>query len=652
MRKSDKKRKVKRRVKHIFAKSARYSKAESEAMHLPDPISPVEFLKVIRLPQKDNIKTELDMELTPYLKAPIKRIADYRVQTIIIIAPTQSGKTVVIQVAVAWSIDQDPGPLLYSLPDEKTAKRLLEEKIVNMIRETPCLRKRIRSLRDVSRSGIKLDSMTIFPAWSHSIPTYGSSPKKRVVSDEVRLFDLAIGKESNALKLSDDRLTTYKNMGIGQHIMVSSPSSEGDLLHQQLDIPGTTILKWHVPCPECDEYQLLDFFVNVKKPDKNHKEARCICKFCGANFTDTDRKKSWNNLGTYAPEGHVITKDNAVPGDVVSDIKDTSRIVFWWDSCVSPFRSFNQMQDEYRAAKDKPHDYINFLQCWLARFRTMSATKTSVDKIKTHKDKSYVKGEVPGGVRLLMTGIDTQDDSLYYVVLGFGFYCEVWLIDENMIPCEMETTTWIDLQGIVKGHILDKHYLGKNGETWKVGFGSWDSGGHRTKEVYMAVRSLRGRIVAMRGHHKLTRSVLYSKKETHYNIRRDEYLAETEHKMSAEKDFHLPHNVSFDFMRQFANMQRQRTPDRSGKSKWSWSSTGDEHFRMACVYAFACLDISLGKRGDFRGRLRDKSFKLNPKITAKQETDADPVEDKGKEDPFKRRERIQGHRSREHFKWK
>ena len=57
-----------------------------------------------------------------------------------------------------------------------------------MIYSTPELKKRIRRVKDVSKEGVNLDNMTIYPAWSNSPGTMSSLPMKRVVWDEVRLM--------------------------------------------------------------------------------------------------------------------------------------------------------------------------------------------------------------------------------------------------------------------------------------------------------------------------------------------------------------------------------------------------------------------------------------------------------------------------------
>ena len=107
--------------------------------------------------------------------------------------------------------------------------------MINASPELACYK--TNKVKDISQEQIRLQHMTIYPAWATSIATMNSFPMKRVWLDEVRLMSLAVGQESNAIKFAGDRLTTYFEYGIGQGYMVSSPSVEGDLLHQQAQYP-------------------------------------------------------------------------------------------------------------------------------------------------------------------------------------------------------------------------------------------------------------------------------------------------------------------------------------------------------------------------------------------------------------------------------
>ena len=148
--------------------------------------------------------------------------------------------------------------------------------------------------------------------WSGSIANTSSVPCRYVVWDEIRLFALTVGGESNCIKAGEDRMTTYRSMGMAQGIGVSTPSTQGDLLHQQMSVPGTLVLYLHHNCKHCGEYQQIDFFSQhrVREGDK----VEFFCRFCNIAFDDSKQKKEFNRGAVYAPKGAKIYKDGTIEG--------------------------------------------------------------------------------------------------------------------------------------------------------------------------------------------------------------------------------------------------------------------------------------------------------------------------------------------------
>lgn len=576
---------------------------------IPDRVSAIEVAEKLRLPQMGNVMTEIDMTLTPYLKQPMELIGDTRVQWLFALAPTQSGKTVLLQTAVADMIDQDPGPCLYILPDEVSGKKHIQEKVVDVIKATPCLSEHSTGyVRDMSKQGIKLDNMHIHLGWSNSLATISSFPQKRVILDEIRLMKLEVGKESNAIQLAEDRLTTYTNAGIGQGLGVSTPSVKGDLLSHQLDIYGTTVWSWQVPCPVCGEFQYLTMD-NLKF---NRKEERgvCLCKYCSCEFMDGDSKRAWNNEGMYVRrmlnEAGEWEDTKVVDGVPEKPFKVTKRMVFWWNSFVSPFRSFHQIWRKHIETKDKLHDRKNFVQGWLAEFWIEDISKTSAIKLREHCI-GYQKGDVPNGSKVLTAGIDTQDDGFYVAVRAWGAEKFTGLVDEYFIACDMATASVNDIRLAFYRDVFERIYIGEEGK-WKVALCAIDTGGHRTKEIYTAAAHF-PRMVMVKGRNNQNITISYNKELALYLIRTCEYLDESEERC-VSSNFVLPNNVSTDYLTQFCNMRKVRNINKkTGETKVEWIKTGKADYRMADVHAFICLDIDTDL-GKFRYEIEKANFKL------------------------------------------
>lgn len=544
----------------------------------------------------------------------MKYIGDGDVEWIGVFAPTQSGKSVLLQVAVADAIDQDPGPLFYLLPDETSGKKQLKEKIISMIHKSDFLTQHKTERKfDIGQKEIALDNMTITTGWAGSLGRMSSTPYKRVVLDEVRLMKLAVGEESNAIKFANDRLTTYLDMGIGQGYMVSSPSVEGDLLHQQLSVPGTLVLFWHVPCPECGEYQELDFFKNVKY-DKKTKKVSCVCRFCGGEFRSEDKKRSWNTCGVYAPKDAKINLD----GTLVVPYEKHKRMFFHWSSMESPFRDFKRIWNEYIQTKDKLQDYKNFVQCWLAQFWIDDISKTSALKM-TERQGSYELKEVPSDVRVLFAGLDTQDSGFYVVVRGFGSDRRSWLVDEFFIECDIHTTNYTDFVRLWDRDLFSRVYITRDNKKWQIARAAIDTGGHRTTELYKAAYSF-SRLVLVKGRDTQNSTYMYNKDLNLYLVRTCEYLDETEERSQSDL-FFLPNNVENSYKNQFCNIRRQLKANRvTGEKTIKWIKTGQCDYRFADIHTFILLDLP-SSRGIVRSELDKTDWIWNPVADEKKEAE-------------------------------
>lgn len=581
---------------------------------LPKRISATEVAEKIRLPLRGNILERIDLSLTPYLNEPLSYIGDSEVEWLGIFAPTQSGKSVFLQVAVADAIDQDPGPLFYLLPDETSGKKQVREKIIAMIDNSEFLTQHKTNRKfDVSQKEIILDNMSITTGWAGSLGRMSSTPYKRVVLDEVRLMKLSVGEESNAIKFAGDRLTTYLDMGIGQGYMVSSPSVEGDLLHQQLSVHGTTVLFWHVPCPSCGEYQELDFFKNVKF-DKTTKHLACVCKFCGGEFPDTDKKRAWNNKGVYAPKNAKINLD----GTLQEPYRKTKRMFFHWSSLESPFRDFKRIWNEYLQTKDKLQDYKNFVQCWLAQFWIDDISKTSVIKLN-ERQLAYSTKDVPDGVRIIFAGIDTQDDGFYVTVRGFGSDKTTWLIDAFFIACDIHTTDFKDFVSLWDRDIFSRVYSTIENTKWRVALTAIDTGGHRTTELYKAAAHFPN-LILVKGKDTQNSTYMYNKDLNLYLVRTCEYLDETEERCQSTS-FFLPNDVEQTYKNQFCNVRKQLKVNRTtGEKTIKWVKIGQCDYRFADIHTFILLDIPTSK-GVIRSELEKPDFCWNPLFDAKKQAE-------------------------------
>jgi len=591
---------------------------ELNLMHLPEKYSALKVAEQIVLPSKSNFSSKIDLNLTPYSKLPIFCIGKEQIFWIIVVAPTQSGKTVCLQVAVADTIDQSPCTAIYCLPDEKSGQKALEDKVIGMIKSSPFLAKYIKDSErtSLSKVAIRLKNMTIYPAWSNSLASMSSIPAGRVFIDEARLFKMQIGKESNAIKLLTDRMTTFRALGLAQGYIVSTPSEEGDLLHQQLSVNDTQILFYYSQCPSCKKYQILEFFTNVKD------DGKCYCTYCDGEFRDNDKKMSWNNKGQYGYKGQdgqetvYLVEGSDVTEDMLISQTDSvvnplpSRVAFRYSSLVSPFRPFKMIWEEFLATKDNINDYKNFIQAWLAEF--WQNTKSKLDRSYIEDRITDIpKYEVPQGTLVICGGVDVQDDGFYVSVRAFGKNMESWLIDAFFIPSKMNIVTEDNIFDAFKDLIEDRVYETIDGVAWKIAHWTLDSLGHRTAELYPALARLE-RVFKLAGRNNQPQTIMPSGNiDNLYLVRTDEYLQETE-EACQRTNFHFHKGFSDDYITQWLNSAKTEEVRKDGTIKISWVKLGQNDIRMSDIFTFITMDIAISKGTSLRQCTGIEGWSLNP----------------------------------------
>jgi phage terminase large subunit GpA-like protein len=590
-------------------KQAVVSEEELEALTLPTRKSAIEVAEGLRVPIKSNVLDRIQLKLTPYLNAPISLIGDSAVQWILMIAPTQSGKTVFLQVAVADAIDQDPGTCLYIYPTETDGKAAMQEKIIGMIKENDFLLKHVLTPHktNLSTKRVALDNMTIWPAWAGSLGSLSSKPAKIIILDEIRLMGNTIKGESNAIKLADDRTTTYSLFGQARIYGVSTPAIQHDLLYKQTEVKGTQVLHWHLKCQSCRLYFVPNFFKDILPTIKssNPENAYLMCPHCKNKQEEGMYKYDLNDEAKYG-----IRKIHHGAKEINSlDELKRVRTLFWFDSIASPFRPVREIAEEYIKTKPDIVNYKNFIQCWLAMFWIDDVSKTSEKKLKERRKKGFKKGRVPFGTKFLTAGVDAQDVGFYVTVTAWLDNKECYLVDHFLIECHKDTTIWQKTRQTLNDRLNQRLWDGWLVVAWAIDIADGD----RTTEIRDATSSME-RCFNIRGApDSQVTTIKYFKDLNYWRVKKSVYLEETD-VMSVSNSFHIPEDVEQDFLTQFPNAHKIReVKEKTGEEVYIWHKSGQNDYRMAFVYSVECLDFQIGTY-TLRDKLSKEGWICNPAI--------------------------------------
>ncbi len=166
-------------------------------------------------------------EVAPYLIGIMDAAAFPSVRDLDICKAPQAGVSEASHNFVGYSIDRDPGPVLYIYPDEKTAQENSKDRILPMITSSVRLKSYLTGAQDdAAMLRIGLTHMPIYMAWSRSASRLGNKPIKIAISDEIDKYIDPPRREAKALDLIDKRLITYKKLKKSKHWKISTPTWE------------------------------------------------------------------------------------------------------------------------------------------------------------------------------------------------------------------------------------------------------------------------------------------------------------------------------------------------------------------------------------------------------------------------------------------
>jgi len=521
------------------------------------------------------------------------------VEEITVMAASQVGKTEAMFNMLAFIIDQDPGPTLVVLPRENDAKSVSCNRVLPMIEGSYVLREHLPRLSDdITRLEYHLDRMILYFAGSNSPADLASRPIRYLFLDEIDKYPKFSGREADPIKLASERQKTFWNR---KTIKVSTPTTRDGYIFREYEKSDRS--RYYVPCPHCGKYQVL-LFGQIKWPKKeksterikNERLAWYECLHCNKRIKDYQKNRILTR-GKWVPEDAELDDDGTISGDIV---KSTHR-GFWINSLYSPWLSWSDIAAEFIKSKDYIELLMNFVNSWLAEVWEEKIEETTIDKIRT-LSRDYDEGSVPDDVIVLTAGVDVQKDHFYYVIRGWGYYEESWLIRADRVEY------WED---IIDALFKTEYRKLSSNETLPVYMSCVDSG-YRTDEVYRFCRQWSDKTKAIKGQEEITGGRFYRASKIDINSRTGSVirggLVLWNLNVSQYKDkinrlvtmrdpckWHIFSNPKEEYLTQFTSEHKVLIRNRNtGRAKEVWRKKKDavaNHYLDTEVYAVAAADI-------------------------------------------------------------
>ncbi|NDV20014.1 phage terminase large subunit family protein [Pseudodesulfovibrio sp. JC047] len=550
-------------------------------------------------------------------------------------AAPQVGKTEGVNTLLGYSIDRDPGPVMLVYPDRDTAKHNLTTRIrKGLIEPSPRLVSFVTGVEDdFSSYRINLQHMSIYTAWSGSASSLSNKPVKTIIFDEVDKYSkVSSKKETGPIPLGEKRLRTYK--WSSKNFKISSPTvSTGEIW--QAVLSAQVVFHYYVRCPQCGAYQRMHF-KQFRMPedvrDAERIEAELFgwyeCENMGCRWDDHDRDKAVA-LGEY--------RDIETGIELFAYLKAhrPRRIGFHTPAWLSRFVTLSEVCAAFLRGtkehggsdwKERAKDFKNGYEAEPWEDFQVQRDTDKVDAMCDDRPRLMVPGPVDDVPRVagLVAGVDTQDKSLPYVIVAYGFGRaeESWRVRTGA------ALTIPDLEEILWGQT----YKDPEGNEHRVELVFWDAMGHRTKEIYSAAIRHRGKMLPIRGRVGINAPLTFSNIEyfpnskikipggvTLVNIDTKFFKDDLSTAMSVEPGdpggFHLynkeemPHDYSAQMCAEYLDEEKQVWMQPSGKKVDYWDC---EVYARAAWYHLGGANRELPKPK----RKKPEQMKERPKTQA------------------------------------
>lgn len=416
---------------------------------------------------------------TPYMREIMDCLSpSSAVEKVIFMKGAQIGGTEAGNNWIGYVIHHSPGPMLAVQPTVEMAKRWSKQRVASLIDSTPVLRERVKEAR--SRDSGNTVQSKEFPGGilvmtgANSAVGLRSMPVRYLFLDEVDAYDFDVDGEGDPVSLASQRTITFANRKI---FLVSTPTIQG-FSRIELEYEASDRRRWWVPCPECQEYQVLEE-KRLQWPKDKPEEAAYFCAYCGVAIPS--HRKAWMNTR----------------GQWRADAPGAGKAAgFHLSGLNSPWLSWAQIAERKAAAKDDAamKVYVNTIE---ARTWAESGEAPEWQRLYDRRE-DYRIGEVPEGGLFLTAGVDVQKDRLELEIVAWGRDRESWSIDYRVLQGDpVKPDVWRQLDGVMAETFT--HVGNTELSIMRLAIDT----GYATQEVYDWVRRQSDRVIAIKGVERL-----------------------------------------------------------------------------------------------------------------------------------------------------
>ena len=404
-------------------------------------------------------------DVNPYLVEIMDTWSLPGVEEVDVSGSAQTGKTLVMHAALAYSVDRRPGPRMLAMQDDDALGKVVANKLLPMFKASPATRSELRKIR-AGRISFR-DSTALFLASAQSPSQRASISIQDLMLDEEALYKQIAGQGVPVAEFLE-RTRSYSRTR--KVLRVSKPIGGDECSIVQALEECDEVRHFEARCPACMKYNRLEEAGLVlaekcsdPKEVERRKLARYKCARCNYPWTDYLRDRAVG-MGRWVA-------DEPVPRP--------RKVGFYLPAILSKNVSLSEiMAEKMRAeASDAPavkHQYVNGM--WALPYRAVEM-ETQEDRILDRVDLDLPARTVPGDAVALTAGVDVQKRGFWYCVYAWRPDLSSALIDYGRLP------DWDAVHALLHEtryeFEADSPRAGESLGIWRAGM---DSGGTRTRE--------------------------------------------------------------------------------------------------------------------------------------------------------------------------
>lgn len=489
--------------KRSFSLSASFSSGERKVLHYSKPIPVSLWAEKYRRLKESSLGNRWHNVFTPYLVGIMDAANLPGVQTVIICKSPQTGGSEAGHNLVGYCVDRLPGPCMYVFPDEKTAKKVSQDRIIPMFRNSKRLAQYMTGIGDDASSlRIKLVHMVIYLAWSGSVSSLGTTPIRVLILDELDKYEDP-KNEARSEDLAEKRCNSWKSRK--KIFKLSTPTTENGPIWTAYTKEANARFLYHVECPHCGGSQLMKL-ERIGWPGKDtdaepssadvHSDnlAWYSCEHCGVCWNDNDRDRAVRK-GKWREE-----KSGMDMYDYISAYRPL-KVGFHIPAWLSYFISLSEIASVI--LKYKESGLMADLKHLRNQYEALpwaeeheEREEEDIEKLCDDRPRGAVPGPLPETpevprVSCLLAGVDTQKGYFRYVIraYGFGESEESWLIQAGSLA------SFSELEQVLFKNV----YKDASGKEYHVHGVMIDAMGNRTRAVYQWASKHKGVVFPWKG---------------------------------------------------------------------------------------------------------------------------------------------------------